>query len=670
MIPVPKPVKPTNIQRVSVKNWLQGVVTAYDDGRTPLEGLRGSGNVYLDQDGTVRPRPSLTPYGPVPTGTILGSMFEFKNVSGLSSTNWLISLQNVAGTTKAYIAQGEDDAWTLCNGKTYSNTASAHFCQIGDKVLIMNGVDSLSYLDIPTSAVIPFTALTTPTIPTVVNNGTTNITTGTTPYTLYYAITANSSVGETDGSPIVSQVTNIDRDFWDPSVNSLKITWSAVTSARDYNLYMGQSVDGAGAPSMYLISSGINGLTFVDDGSLPQDLQRPLPLNNSTAGPKVSRGTVINSRLFLVGDSDNPYYVWRGGDFGFELDFTPSNGGGFSPVGSGTKELPVQVMAFRDAKGTPQITVLCQGTNGSGKRYLMSPDSVTIGATTISFYDVTEDNGQDGTDSPDGVINYQDSLWYPSRDGFKTTGTKPQLQNVLSTDRVSNTIITDIKSLNNASMGLCCGLAFEGRLYWSLPVGSTTNNEIWVLDLDRQGAWMKPWSIAADWIMLYNDNSGTTHFLVLSGNAIYELAYIALTADNGVAFSTSGNSGLILFSPDGREWGKLIQVIFTFLRPQGAINVSIAGKTEDSSLTSVGSQSFTPTSTIAGWSEVGWGMRGWSEVIAVPTSFSDASVDIIVEVDEEVQWWEYGWDTTNAGTDYNLSDVIAEFVNIGIRDLS
>ena len=41
-----------------------------------------------------------------------------------------------------------------------------------------------------------------------------------------------------------------------------------------------------------------------------------------------------------------------------------------------------------------------------------------------------------GTDSPDALIVYNNSLFYPSRDGFKTTGTKPQLQNVLSTDRV------------------------------------------------------------------------------------------------------------------------------------------------------------------------------------------------------------------------------------------
>lgn len=200
----------------------------------------------------------------------------------------------------------------------------------------------------------------------------------------------------------------------------------------------------------------------------------------------------------MVGDKDNPYYAWRGGDYSFELDFSPANGGGFSPVGNGSKEVPIYVGSFRDGKGTSNVTVLSQGSNGHGLRFLLSPTSVTFGNSTFVVWVVAEDSGKDGTDSPDGVINYQNSLWYPSRDGFKTTGTKPQLQNILSTDRVSNTIQPDISTLNNTSMSLANGIGYEGRLYWALPVGSSTNSQIWVLDLDRGGAWMKPWNIAAD----------------------------------------------------------------------------------------------------------------------------------------------------------------------------
>lgn len=662
MLPATRYAQP-KIERISVRTWEKGTVTAYDDGRTPLEGLRGSGNVILDQDGTLRPRPSLIPYGTQPTGTVLGEIYEFVETTTTGSINWLICMQNVAGTTRPYITK-DGGAWQATAGKTYDNTAPAHFCQVDNKVLVMNGEDNLSYFDISTvggaNTIVPFVALATPAAPAPVKTGLVGTT-----YSYTYRVTANSTVGETAASTAAAITVGIIREAWNTSTDFVTITWSAVAGAASYNLYMG---DVAG--SEFLIAAGINGLSFIDDGTYAKDPTRLAPVADSTAGPKVARGTVINSQVFLTGDKDNPRYVRFGGTGSSVLDFSPFNGGGYIEIAKGSKEFPVRVMPFRDGRGNAQITVLCRGTNGKGKRYLMTPDSTTVGTTVISFFALTEDNGQDGTDSPDGVILYNDSLWYPSRDGFKTTGTKPQLQNILSTDRVSNTIQTDIKNLNNTAMGNCCGLGFEGRLYWALPVGSTENNEIWVLDLDRKGAWMKPWTISADWLVLYNDNSGTSHFLVLEGNMISEFSYATATADNGTAFNTSASSGLIKFSEDSMDWAKVIDVTFFLQRPRGLINLLVAGKTEDASLSNVGSNSFVSNSTIAGWSESVWGEIGWSEVVTVPTEYGDASSPLVIEVDEELQWLTWELNTTTAGVDYQLSDVVIRYVKIGTKDLT
>jgi len=224
----PQPTKKPVLKTVSIKNWELGTVTAFDDGRTPQGGLRSSGNVILDQDGVIRPRPSLNLYGPQPLGTVLGEIFEFRELSGLTFTNWMCCLQNVSGTTKLYIAKGEDTTWTVCNGKTFDNTARAHYSQPQNKVLITNGTDNLSYLDIPTKTVIPFTALSDPSAPTL------NTLTGLTgsAFNIYYAITANSSVGETAGSPKLTQPVLKDRSVWDPTANTVKIQWSAVTNAK------------------------------------------------------------------------------------------------------------------------------------------------------------------------------------------------------------------------------------------------------------------------------------------------------------------------------------------------------------------------------------------------------------------------------------------------------
>lgn len=667
---VPKTTQPPKIQRVSNKDWLKGVITSLDDGRTPTDALRDSGNVILQQNGTVRPRPSLVSYGPTPNGTILGEVFEFTVESAGVRTYRMCALMNVSGTVKLYQARGEDSTWTVCNGKTYSTSAFGRFLQIGNKVLIMTPTDYLSYLDTSTMAVTPFTSLSNPSAPTLsTNTGLTG-----TNFKVYYAVTSNSTVGETAASSSLTVNVLADRDLWNPSTQSIKISRTAVTGENSWNVYCGVSADGSGVPKLYAIATGLDPAltTFTDDGSYAQDLNRLAPTDNTTQGPKVSRGCVSNGRAFLVGDPDHPYYVWRGGDYSFELDFSPSNGGGYSIIGNGTKDKPVDVKPYRNAKGDAMVMVLAQGTNGSGKRYFMTPESVTYGSSGFTAWNVYEDSGQDGTDSPNAVVIYQNNAYYPSRDGFKTTGTKPQLQNVLSTDVISNTIQGDLTRLNLSAMGKAVGVAFENRLYWALPVNSDTNSEIWVLDLERGGAWMKPWNVAADWLWLYNDNSGKTHMLALVNNTICEFTYTRKTSDNAGTFITSGQSGQIYFSDDGREWGRLIQLIFVVLRPEGEIRFTVTGKSEDGLVSFEQTESFAAKSSQVGWSEAGatWSGRGWSKVVRTPSSFSNALEEVIIEVDEDLQWYQYGWYTYGSGVDYSLSQVVSEYVPIGLKDLS
>jgi len=652
---VPQQIKPPKIERLSTRSWIEGYNSTLDVGRTPSKGLVGATNVLIYQDGTVGPRPSLVQYGQTPVGTILGEVGEF--LDSVTLDKWLITLQNVSGTTKVTISK-DGGAWIILNGKTYDNTAPAHFVQIDDKMLVMNGVDSLSYVNIPTQTVVPFVALTTPLVPTIVATGLSGTT-----YTYYYTITANSTVGETAASPIANKQVSLIRGAWDATTNYLTISWTAVPSAQSYNLYVGETPD-----EQYLIASAITGLTYKDDGTATKDVTRTAPVADTTEGPKVTRGTVINGQVFLTGDADNPRYVRYGGSGISALDFSPYGGGGWIEIGRGTKEFPVVVKPFRTGQGTPTPMVICRGTNGAGKRYTMTNASVTVGDEIIPYFDVKEDNGQDGTDSPDGVVSYRDALWYPSRGGFKTTGTKPQLQNILSTTTVSETIQPDVVNLNILAMEQCVGLAYDGRIYWALPVGSATNNQIWVLDLDRQGAWMLPFNISADWMSLYEDNSGNTHHLVLKDNVIFELTDSQATMDNMAAFPTNITSGQLRFSEDGEVWATVTRVTFVFLRPRGTINVAVSGKTEDAQLATVGSDSFSSVSTAVGWGEAAWSTLPWSTTLEVPISYGNAREKIAIEIEEDMNWVTWSVDTTTANTAYQLSDVIIEYVTIGLID--
>lgn len=663
-IPTPKEV------RNSIDSWKDGYVDSKTADRIGKNGVRSSVNQILKQDGTLAQRPSLVPYGEVALGTILGEVAEFtKRSSGSATENYEISLQNVGGTVNCYYRK-DGGEWTVASGKTFNTTARAHFCPIRDidsdyndedKVLILNGEDNLSYLDINTLTVIPFVTLAAASF-----NGSPTVGAGITGtnFTHRYRVTAGNR-GETAASAAVTAQTAIPRSEWSGSTHYIDLTINRVTNAERYHIYYGTE---AGSET-YLFSVDDPGsgttVTWRDSGVIEPNIFRAAPNGDTTAGPICTRASFINGQVFLTGDKVNPKYVRYGGTGRSILDFSPYGGGGYEPVG-GNKEVPVKVAAFRGNSGTPAITVLCKGTSGFGKRYIFTPS--TIGNT--SYFAVSEENGNDGTEAPDSVILAKDQLWYLSRDGVKTTLTKAQVQTILSTEGVSDNIENFIKRLNTVSLEYAVGLTHENRLYWAVAAGSDINNQIIVLDLSnlRRGAWMLPWNVAADWMWLYNDNSGVTHFCILQNNTIMEFTDNVACQDNGVEFSTSTSFGIQKFSKDGKDWANLRQVTFVFNDLDGTINVGLTGKTEDQQLAVLGSETYVASAGVAGWGESEWGSLTWGDTANVPNDYARERTEIVVEVDEELNWWEPNMSTTAANTRYELLEIIPEYTPIGIKE--
>jgi hypothetical protein len=661
------PIKKSKIEFLSYKDWLKGTVTAFDDPRIPTDAIKRSTNVRIKQNGTLAPRPSLRQYGTQPLGTILGDIYEFTQVDAGTKIHWMGCLQNVSGTTKFYIAK-DGGTWTVCNGKTFDNTAIAEFLEIDNKVLIMNGKDRLAYFDVTTAGttntVVPFTALSNPTVPTL--TATTGLT-GTN-FNYYYIVVAHSSVGMTAASPKLTVAVSAQRETWNASTQNVQIAWSAVTGAKFYSVFLA-TVDPAAGGTAYLLSSGVNGTTYTDNGTAAVNVSSAAPVANSTAGPIASRGTVINGQVFLI-DAENPHNVRAGGNqLNYQLDFSDFGGGGDIPIGIGTKEFPVSVKLVQSGQGA-KITVFCRGTNGYGKRYIIKPDTITSGNTVISFYGVEEDNGEDGTDSPRGVVMYRDDAWYPSREGFKKTGVKPQLQTMLKTDTISETIAEDVKGLSSQYMDKCVGLANNGIIYWALPVGSTENNEIWMLDVGRGGAWIKSWFISASAMTLYNDNTGETHHLILSNNVIYELTEDQRTQDQTIPFPTSITSGRIKFSENGQDWAKVLDVTFVLGRPAGDMSANVNGKGRTRNVSVFKDKSFSTLNTVAGWGEAGWGGApdqeyAWSITDDVPVVAAEPTGDIVVKVNKLMKWLVWEMSSTKGGVNYEVTDIIVRFVRVG-----
>lgn len=673
MINPPRITPSPEIKRISLDNWLDGYNSQLEEGRITNAGLIRSLNAQLDQNGTATPRQSLIEFGVQPIGTPLGELYEFVKVTATGSENWMALMMVVGGTANVYVKKDYGN-WQKCLGKDYDTTHAAHFFQADDKIGILNGKDTLSYINIKDFSITQFTALPDPTTaPTAAPASalTTGVPTSPNRYKYTY-----SNTGETIASAAVVVNTNLIRGGWtNPTTQYIDLTIPRIAGADRINIYWGEVVD-----SEFLIASIPNPasgttVTWRDTGADQKDVTRPAPFGNNTAGIIGTRGTVINSQIFITGISqtsndgrNESRYVYFGGTGNYMFDFSPFNGGGWVEVGAGTKEFPVRVLSFRNGRGESVITCICRGTNGTGKRFVLAPFNQTQGDTIISTFSVQEDNGQDGTDSPDGIISYRDSLWYPSRDGFKTTGTKAQLQNVLSTSDISQPISRDIRRLNTSTMDKVVGLATGGRLYWAVPNGQTYNNEIWTLDLQRKSAWMLPFDVRADWMTMYNDNNGQSHFLILQGNKILEFTEAFDTTDFDGGFNTNLASGLIKFSDDGMEWARVIDVTFVLLRPKGNIVVSVQGKTEETVPITLSSEPYgsSDASSVAGWGEAGWGMFGWGESEEVPTAFGRARETVTIEVDEDVNWIMWELNSVGAGVKYQLSDVIVRYVPIGV----
>jgi hypothetical protein len=664
-----KTTAPPKILFETLKDWAKGLYTRLDADRTPMDGLRVAENVKLDQDGTVTQRPGLKLYGTQPPGNVLGQIYEYVYINTTTTPNtpesWLVCMCLVGGVGKVYVNK-DGGSWTLATGKTYDAAAKAHFEQVYGKILITNGVDNLSYMDIQTKTITTFTALSQPTGVSAVATGIsgTNI-------TLRYRVSA-ANQGETAASTAVTAGVTRGRDTWNGTTELMTFTWNRVTNASRYNIYVG---DQAGSEyfldSVQDIGSGTT-QSYVDTGTTPETTTRVAPVGDSTSGPKTARSTNIKGQVFMVGDSDNQGRIWFGSDIGGNpLDFSSFNGGGWVEPNKGGKDFPVKVVPFRDGKGTPTAVCLSKGTNGNGKRYLLQPTTVTVGTNILSYMAVVEDNGQDGTDSPDGVVFQNDALWYPSRAKFNTTNTKAQIQNILSTQGISDNIATDVRNLSALYMDSCVGLAYDQCIYWALPYANTTNNQIWILDLRQKGAWMRPWYINANWLTLYAENSsGTTKFLALVNNKIYELDTNTATNDDGVAFQTSIGSGEIKFG-ENNEYANVLDVTFEFLKPQGNINLSVNVNTEDGLIPLTDTMTTSANQTVSGHGRFGWSMSGWGQTLAnlIPVSSAQSRKKWTIEVGEETNSLSWGVTTTESGVSYQLSKVIIRYVPVGWKDL-
>lgn len=654
------PLKNKKILQIVQKTFDKGYISVLESSRIPNDGLADMTNIDIVQDSIAKPRPSTVAYGPAALGTIIGIGTFAKIVSG-SPQRWQITMQVIGGVGQIVINK-DGGSWTTIGG-SYNATAWCMFTQSRSRVYISNGVNTMSYYDINAGTITTYTALLPPTTPTL--SATSSLTSGSPAFPYFYAMTANNNVGETSATMSAQQLVNKLRDNWVSGTDGITVTGAAVTGAVSYNWYI--SIDNTLTDFQYLATT--SNPSFLDDGSTVENTFKSAPPGDSTSGPIVSYMIADEGQLFGVGSkaTGTEYNMWYSGQGTHSGDFSPFNGGGYAYINYGGDALPTCVQSFHDGKGNPVLTVLTTGQGGAGKFYHAQATSTTFGSTVIPFFDIYEANGQSGTISPFGVVQADNgNIYYPTGDNFKSTGTQPNIVNILATNSVSQAIDPDVRALNLSAMSNCVGLFYRQRIFWAVPNGTAANNEIWITDLARNGLWILRWTVPAKWLWLYEDNNGVTYMCALVNNTIVQFTTNIQTQDQGVPFRTRLASGSIVWDNSAISMAAIQQQFFKMLFPKGTIYINNYGIGDEiNAVETLGNQEFQ-----ASVSNTGYGQWDYSDIyyygydVGYINSTAQAVGMVVIDVDETLN--EISWEiiTQDADVDYTLSTVTTIGVNI------
>ncbi len=548
----PKKRVPINIHQ---NKFSKGYISTIANSRRPIDSLSDMTNMCIEQDNTPRPRPPLVRYGTQPTHTIIGrGHYHYNGVRGM------LFMMDVSGVGKVY-RQTDGGSFTLIGG-TYDVDSWAGFTQSEGRVYIFNGTDNLSYIDLATMTITTYSALATPVISGTVKTGLSGTT-----YTYYVRVSANNAVGESIASVAGTVTIGKIRDAWILNTDFVTITWGAVTGATSYTVYIGDT-----STAIYELTT-VAGTSFVDDGSIAINPFKLAPEGDSTSGATFTwmYNDPHNSQVYGVSADNKLYYSAPGTG-----DFSPYNGGGWVAIDALGDTALNYVVGFRDGKGNPVITVSGRGSAGKGKLNHVTFGQLTVGDQVITYPNVYEANGQSATYSARATIIAHDNIWYPDGQQFKTTGTSQNIVNILTTQTIDQDIVPDSMSLTLSALETGVGLEWQDKLYWALPVGSSSNSEIWYKDLSRGGLWVLRWTVPATDMWLYEDSDGATHFCVLVDNVILEFtrAGSISTQDDGVAFRTRCAFSSLVWDVDGITLASIRNQYVKLLEPKGHITVN------------------------------------------------------------------------------------------------
>lgn len=616
------PTKEPGLSYLTLDNWKKGVITLIDQSRLPKDALKEAINLFLYEDGMPGIRPGVNWYGSVsPNSEPWDGMDYYQASDGTSH------LVGVAGGT-VYRSTDNATTWTACTGATLTSDITVSIEQNSGFLYLTNGTDNIVRYDGSTTLQ-TYTALTTPAAPTIVETGLAGAANA-----YYYKCVRVNEIGVSVASVASAVVqSNLPREAWDSTTNYATLTVPAYEGTQDRtDIYVADSASG---PFYYLGSTTTT--TYVDDA---RDLVNPsieAPTENSTQGPKVAELTNVGSRMYGVRDSDNQYRIWFTGTGANSGAFATSFDGGYLDWQEGGKLIPMKVEDYRDGKGTPYATVWCKSADGQGGIVQMTLDTFTVGDVSITVPAAYLLPGSRGTPAPGSVVNVLNDYYFYNSQAFYNLGSRAQFLNLLSTDEISANIRPSVRQISTEGESGIASAYSDARVYFSVPIGSTTNNKTMVYDTERR-AWLpEAFSIGFSKFLKYTDTNSSQKLLCLKpgDNRLSEISS-NIQGDYGVAFDTSLVTGLYPLTRNRFSFSWVREGEVEFSNPQGTISIELLGTQRSQGFSTTGNAEITSRLTSGGWSSAAWSTRAWSDASDAADTFSESSIKRYFRVQKDL----------------------------------
>lgn len=616
---------------LTLANFKRGVISLIDKSRLPRDALEQADNLFLVEDGQPSLRPGVDWFGAVsPNGSAITgfSYFDFAGVTHLVM---------VAGTA-VYRSTDDGTTWTACTGVSLTSGLQVEMNQYNSLLYLTNGTDNITLYD-GTTVLTQYSTLATPGAPSAVETGL-----GGTGINYYYKIARVNTVGFSAASVVNTGTvaTNLDRSTWVPGTNFVTLTTpNGVAGQTRWDVYLSED-----NVNFYYLSSATatSGSTtdFIDDGTAIVVPSTTAPTASTAQGPLVKELVNVGSRMFGIRDTVNLYRIWFSSGTPPIGAFSSAYDGGYLDWSPGGKYTPVQVIDYRDGKGTPLATVFCKSADGQGCVLQMSLDILTIGDVSITIPSAYKLPGSRGTPAPGSVLNVLNDYMFYNTQAIYNLGSRAQYLNLLSTDEASANVRPSVKQISTTGEAGIATVYFDAKAYFSVPIGSTTNNRTMIFDTEMK-AWLPTaFTIGFKKFLRYTTTTGAPKLLALkSGDTRLSQIATSIQGDYGVAFTSTLKTGLYPTTKNRFEFQWTEQAEMEFSNPTGEISIELLGLERGRGFTSQGTATVTATLSDTGHDTFLHDTTLHDDTSTAIDTFSESSVKRYFRVGRElnaVQW--------------------------------